>query len=453
MLRLYGEVAKLALKRAAQSWLAALSIPIYALLFMPLPLVGPLVAPLGMLGGMVIALFGAACFGGYLSLLALAVAGSKIRLVDMKNGLRAVWDVTSVFFIIWIIDMVLWLVVKAAGPKGPAVMGVASLAMAIFFNLIPELICHSRNRGAALLQESAEFVVANPFAWFAPNLRVRRRGAVGDGRAVADVPRREPHDARRHSARASACCRSSRARAGRRRCSSCSFTTHGVPRPPVPRAVVGQHADARLPPQHELSGHARLPAHAPAGGARRRPAAQGHAGAAHRRARRGRPPRGQDFEGTITDRRLLRDVVPHCRQALPDYDRLKADFGDRVRLVIVDVDEDPATVRAFFARGRLPAGAELALDRSGATARAWGVTGYPTVYLLDRRGIVRDSWSGWGEDSRRYLSEMIPFLENEETRQRSARGGKRGRPVADRSKRALSPEDERARALGVEVLH
>jgi hypothetical protein len=171
VLRLYGEVAKLALKRAGQSWLAALSIPIYALLFIAfVRLLGPVLAPFGMLGGMVIGLFGAACFGGYLSLLALAVAGSKIRLVDMKNGMRAVWDVTSVFFVIWMINLVLSFVVRAAGPKGPAVMGVATLAMAIFFNLIPELICHSRNRSVALLQESAEFVVANPFAWFAPNL-------------------------------------------------------------------------------------------------------------------------------------------------------------------------------------------------------------------------------------------------------------------------------------------
>jgi hypothetical protein len=171
VLRLYGEVAKTALQRAAKSWLAALSIPIYALLFLGfVRVVGPIVRPLGMIGGMVIGIFGAACFAGYLSLLKASVAGDKIRLVDLKDGMRAVWDVTSVFFVLWIIDMVLWLVVKAAGPQGTAVMGVASLAMAIFFNLIPELICHSRNRGGALLQESAEFVLENPFSWFAPNL-------------------------------------------------------------------------------------------------------------------------------------------------------------------------------------------------------------------------------------------------------------------------------------------
>lgn len=170
---------------------------------------------------------------------------------------------------------------------------------------------------------------------------------------------------------------------------------------------------------------------------------------------------GQDFEGTITIVDFFATWCPHCREALPDYDCLKAAFGDRVRLVIVDVEEDPGTVRAFFSRRGLPAGAELAFDRLGATARAWRVSGFPTVYLLDRRGVVRDSWSGWGNDSLRYLSEMIPYLENEETRRQASGGprgkrgqrGARGRPEADRSKRVLSDEDERARALGVEVLH
>lgn len=166
-------------------------------------------------------------------------------------------------------------------------------------------------------------------------------------------------------------------------------------------------------------------------------------------------PVGGDLAGTITIVDFFATWCPHCREAVADYHRLKATFGDRVRLIIVDVGEEPAAVRAFFARGRLPPGAELALDRSGTTARAWHVTGYPTVYLLDRKGVVRDSWSGWGDDSLRYLTEMIPYLENEDTRVQARGRGKKGRaPAGERSKsRALSSEDERARAMGVEILH
>jgi hypothetical protein len=167
MLGLYKDVAILAAKRAAQSWLAALSIPIYALVVVG---AATIAAPLGMIGGLIIGLVAAACFGAYLSLLASAVDGSKIRLADLKNGLRSVWDVVSVFFAMWVIGLVVGFLKNLAGPKAEAVGGVAALAMAIFFNVVPELIYQGRNRSFALLKESASFVTANPFAWFPPNL-------------------------------------------------------------------------------------------------------------------------------------------------------------------------------------------------------------------------------------------------------------------------------------------
>jgi hypothetical protein len=123
-----------------------------------------------MLGGLLVGFVAAACFGGYLSLLASGVQGSQIRFADLKHGLRAVWDVCSVFFAMWILGLGVGMLQKMAGPNGAAVAGVAALAAAIFFNVVPELIYLSRNRSFALLKESASFVMANPFAWFPPNL-------------------------------------------------------------------------------------------------------------------------------------------------------------------------------------------------------------------------------------------------------------------------------------------
>lgn len=167
MLKIYADVAVLAARRAARSWLAAVSIPVYVLAIM---LAAQLVAPLGMIGGIIIGFVAAACLGAYLSLLASAVAGTQIRLADLKKGLRALWDVMSVGFALWIISLLVKVVVGAAGDKGPAVAGVFSLAVAIFLNVVPELIYSSRNRSFALLKESATWIMANPFAWFPPNL-------------------------------------------------------------------------------------------------------------------------------------------------------------------------------------------------------------------------------------------------------------------------------------------
>jgi hypothetical protein len=165
--RLFRDVAILALRRASVSWLAAASIPIYAIAFV---WVARLAAPLGMIGGFVVGFVGAAFFGGYLSMLATAVSGGKLRLADLRSGLRAVWDVISVFFALWIISLGVGVLQRAAGDNAVAVSGVAALAAAILLNPVPELIYNSSNRSFALLKESVNFVTENPVAWFAPNL-------------------------------------------------------------------------------------------------------------------------------------------------------------------------------------------------------------------------------------------------------------------------------------------
>src|SRR6267378_3028228 len=162
MFGLYKHVAIQAAKRAAHSWLAALSIPIYALVVVGAAYVS---APLGMIGGFIVGLVAAACFGAYLSLLSSALDGVKLRFADLKNGLRAVWDVVSVFFALWVVGLVVGVLKNMAGPKAEAVGGVAALAAAIFFNVVPELIYQGRTRSFALLKESVDFVFKNPFAW------------------------------------------------------------------------------------------------------------------------------------------------------------------------------------------------------------------------------------------------------------------------------------------------
>ena len=156
---------------------------------------------------------------------------------------------------------------------------------------------------------------------------------------------------------------------------------------------------------------------------------------------------GGELDGRITVVDFFATWCPHCRESLAGHDRLMATFGDRVRLLIIDVDEEPALVRAFFARRRLPAGAELVFDRAMLTSRAWKVTGFPTLYVLDRGGVVRYATAGYADSDIVYLSKLIPYLENERS---GSRSGKRGRGA---SATTSSTEDDHARAMGVEVLH
>lgn len=163
MLRLYRDVFTLALRRTAQSWLAAVSIPIYGAILI---LANQLLGPLGIAGGILLAMVAAACFAGYLYLLSEGVSGGKIQLADIKRGMRGMWDLISVGFVAWIF----WMVIGQVGKQSPAIPAIAMLAVAFFLNVLPELLYTSRNGTFALFKESADFVMANPFAWFAPNL-------------------------------------------------------------------------------------------------------------------------------------------------------------------------------------------------------------------------------------------------------------------------------------------
>src|SRR5688572_10572685 len=155
MWQLYLRVAVVAAQRSVRSWLAALSIPIYGVIVVGAAVV---LAPLGLLGGLLLSLLALACCAGYLAMLADAVGGSRIVWSDLRKGMRNFWDVCSVGFALMIIGFVVSFIARAAGPNGEAVMAVAGLASAFFFNVVPELLYHSRSRSFALLRESVQFV-------------------------------------------------------------------------------------------------------------------------------------------------------------------------------------------------------------------------------------------------------------------------------------------------------
>jgi thiol-disulfide isomerase/thioredoxin len=158
------------------------------------------------------------------------------------------------------------------------------------------------------------------------------------------------------------------------------------------------------------------------------------------------------FDGHITIVDFSATWCPHCRDALADEQRLMAAFGDRVQLVIVDVGEDPQIVRAFFSQVRVPAGAALLVDPASETAKAWRVSAYPTMYLVDRAGLIRDEWSGWGHAMGKYLADMVVYLEGKSGRDAKLPGKRR--VTADRARSAARrAEDARARSMGVEILH
>ncbi|HEY0711145.1 MAG TPA: hypothetical protein VGF45_00605 [Polyangia bacterium] len=168
MLRIYKDTFVLAFKRAVAAWRLALLLIVYAVLIV----VGiMLTRPLGIVGGFVLGLVVAACVSGYLSMLAQAVRGMPVRLADLQSSFGALfWDVISVMFAVWILDLLVMLIANSAGGNGEAIAAMAALAMAFFLNPLPEMIYFQKGRSFDLLLQSMRFVLANPVAWFLPNL-------------------------------------------------------------------------------------------------------------------------------------------------------------------------------------------------------------------------------------------------------------------------------------------
>ena len=169
MLRLYGAIAVLAARRGVRAWPVMFSLVAYAAIIL---LGGKLTAPLGMAGGFLMGFVLAACFGSYLHLMAHAVSGSKLRLVDFRDSFGArFWDVISVLFAFWVINLALkGVIAPAAGDKAPIVITLFGLAMAVFFNPVPELLYLGTSRSFSLLLESARFVSRSGLEWLIPNI-------------------------------------------------------------------------------------------------------------------------------------------------------------------------------------------------------------------------------------------------------------------------------------------
>lgn len=170
MLRLYGRLGVKAARHALRAWPVALCVFIYALVAQ---LASSLLAPLGLVGGFIASFVIAALVSSYLHLLAMAVEGRPPRLADLKESFAArLWDVVSVLFALWVIDLGVSVLTGGMGHQGMIVRVMIGLAMAVFFNPVPELIYLGSSRSFGLLADAARFITKHGLEWLIPNLLI-----------------------------------------------------------------------------------------------------------------------------------------------------------------------------------------------------------------------------------------------------------------------------------------
>jgi len=168
MLKLYARLAGRSVRLAVRGWPAGVALLFYATV---LQLARGALAQLGIAGGFLLGFVVAFLISSYLHLLSLAVSDRRIRLLDVRESFGArFWDVVSVLFALWVIQLLVELVTSGAGDRGRIVVVLVGLTMVVFFNAVPELIYLARGqvRSFALLMESGRFISAHWPEWLGP---------------------------------------------------------------------------------------------------------------------------------------------------------------------------------------------------------------------------------------------------------------------------------------------
>lgn len=124
----------------------------------------PLLAPLGMAGGIVMVVLESMCWSALLACTGDAIRTGRVTLADVRAGFLAhLGDVLNVRF-------VLWLVAWALSATPAEVQVLVAVAAFVFLNAVPELISLGRHGTAELLGASYRFMGENWIEWAPPNV-------------------------------------------------------------------------------------------------------------------------------------------------------------------------------------------------------------------------------------------------------------------------------------------
>jgi cytochrome c biogenesis protein CcmG/thiol:disulfide interchange protein DsbE len=93
-----------------------------------------------------------------------------------------------------------------------------------------------------------------------------------------------------------------------------------------------------------------------------------------------------------------------CHEAMAALDDIVKRRG--VRLVVIDVGEPEARVRAWFAEHPLPAGARVVTDPTADAAHRWGQRRFPTTFVV-AGGVIKHINRGFGSGYARRLDGWV----------------------------------------------
>jgi peroxiredoxin len=94
------------------------------------------------------------------------------------------------------------------------------------------------------------------------------------------------------------------------------------------------------------------------------------------------------LQGKVVAIRFWADWCPFCATEMRDIEPVYRQYRDQGLVILaVNVRQDRATAERFIRK--LAISYDVLLDRDGAVARAYGVSGLPTTFIADRAGRLQ----------------------------------------------------------------
>lgn len=172
---LYATALRRSWESLLKNWVVSFAPWVYAAL---LSIVALVVAPLGIIGGLILGLATQACISSGLYLIKNIVESRRTDLKDFVNGFTVyLWELLGIAFILWIPMRVLAMAL-APTPNGGLIFALIQFAVYILLNPAPELIYQTRTSGFGLISYSYNFIVENWLEWLLPNIVLTIAGYV-----------------------------------------------------------------------------------------------------------------------------------------------------------------------------------------------------------------------------------------------------------------------------------
>lgn len=112
----------------------------------------------------------------------------------------------------------------------------------------------------------------------------------------------------------------------------------------------------------------------------------------------------KDYRGKVVILDFWYRGCPWCMRAMPKLNDLAREYGDKT-LAVIGMNTDAELSDAQFVVDKL--GLTYPSLRSGELYKKYGVGGFPTLFVLDARGRVRDIEVGYSPDMKEKLSRAI----------------------------------------------